>query len=343
MVVSRKSSGDADDMDLKSAVAALEAPSAKKCRVINSMEKKGFAAINAYLKDHPAEILYCKEWMLSGETRKHLQSPAARSSAQDASAVTVFHHTYSTFRMLPKYWIAAWLVTKRNLDAQKVDRVDLHNGQLRCVFTFITGIAENTFWPQPLHHVCVLEPFLEHMVEIFGAKRAAMLQKHINAAGSVDWNACGPFQFHWSSVDKPKRYLTHVTHRYSELKVAITEVRLGTEFKLLCPWDDAQAQLSKGFGPFAPVVSEFFDGDLKWRQATSKANLIESSKVFGKQHMNNMTNAKSSEPILKAAAQARREKVKEDAKKEGSAEEAEDRALLGLSSWVVACWHRCTC
>lgn len=145
-----------------------------------------------------------------------------------------FPNTYTTFRLLPKYWVADWLV-RLGIGRALADKLDARAG-LRNALTFLTGLAPTTYWPPSAHDKEALSAFLQAMFVRMG-NRHTNLKKHIASDGSVDWCLAGPYSFTWGKEGETE-VVTEIKHLCGE-KVDGAWGRLDTIlscFSRTLPW-----------------------------------------------------------------------------------------------------------
>ena len=97
---------------------------------LSVIEQKALQWIVDYLSqpENRHQILYCKGQLESGM--------CDASAHRDLQQSEVFHHTYTTWKSLPKYFIAETLVHMCKLSKELVDLIDVGgHGQLRAAFT----------------------------------------------------------------------------------------------------------------------------------------------------------------------------------------------------------------
>lgn len=230
----------------KAATSAAEAK-ASKC-ALSIVEENGLQWIVNHLTANAGQILYCKAQLEAGMCDK--------SEAHDVEQKTVFHHTYTTFKSLPKYFMADFLAHHAGFSKEFLDNLDFaSSGQLRHAFCFMTGVSDFMWWPPALHRIELLTEFLRDQLKLLG-NRHLKFASVVDQAGKVDWMKATPYKLDWSDVeDAASKRVTHI--RYGSLTAAVTTVNITTQFSVAEPWDDMRCAFS-GDPVIKPMLHSFF-------------------------------------------------------------------------------------
>lgn len=303
-----------------SATTTIEGPKKRaKTEALSQVEKGALDDIIKYLKSHKAEILYCQAYLNSGGATAELNK-ALNINPHGSDALAGkdrFHATLTSFRSLPKYWIAEWMVKHCNFASSFVDLLDSQPNQLRQVFGLFTGLQEQAWWPPVLHRIEVLEDYCMWAGGQLGS-RWQNFERNVSASGKVDWASSCPFRFEWSDASHALgKHITKVIHRSSKTEVMVTDVVITSSFELLCPWDDVRCQ----FKPpekrrVAPIISEFFPENEAWLVMQSKVGIKSKCAELELALRERETRlAKAQGPILHTAREHAASRAKEALKK----------------------------
>lgn len=234
------------------------------------VEDQALAWIVNFLKQHRGSILMCKGMLESGQC-----NPIA--IADSAIEKEAFHHTYVSFKSLPKYWIAEWLVNQCRFSPAFIDLIDAGgSSQVRQVFTYFTGIGESTYWPRPLLRKELLLTFLAGMLEKLG-NRHEHFDKHVDKTGKINWGAGGPFTLKWAKDEVTGgHYIEEISHSLGDT-VKMDLIRISDKFGIQEPWDDLRAQFS-GDIAIRLVIADLFTKDAKFKVVLAKSSLSADAK-----------------------------------------------------------------
>lgn len=285
-------------------ITKQQADDAKKRQ--SNIEAHALNWIVTHCKANPIEILSTKAELEAGLGK------AMTEIHEDSQQRESFHCTYMAFKSLPRWWIADWMVSKCKFAAKFVDLIDSVPGQLKHVFTYLTGLSEFTYWPRPALKIAVLGEFVTFMAEQSG-NRAEGFDKHVNMEGHVDWMKVCPFVLEWAG-EVGDRYICSIEHRNVGAKVVIDVVKLTDAFQLEQPWGDLRAQFV-GHPTIKPLCIDLI-GKTGLKELLCKPNLIKCGEAINlKYEERQAAIVKGQHEILTTAAANARVKAKEAAKK----------------------------
>ena len=239
--------GGTSSQEAKASLAALSV-----------VEENALSWINIHLRGHRGQVLYCKAQLEAGMCDKSVES-------HDVEQKEVFHHTYTTFKSLPKYWQAEFLHSTAKLPKELLDLIDYASpGQIRQAFTHITGISEFMWWPPPLHRIELLTDFARGQLKLHGNRHIGFAS-FVSATGDIDWMKAMKYKLDWAGTAKAKepRRLTHIKYDDDE-KVAVETVIITDAFVIMEPWDDMRSSFSGSDEVIKPFLHSFFKGAM-WR------------------------------------------------------------------------------
>ena len=304
-MVKRKLAGveaPANSKGRSAAGGATSKAEAKACVVsLNVVEQKAMDWIIKFLSD-PAnkhQILYCKAQLEAGL--------CDRSESHDIEQKKVFHHTYTTWKCLPKYFQADFLVQHCSLSKEMVDLIDLGGqGQLRQAFTFMTGVSDFGYWPPALHRIELLTEFLKKQIASLG-DRHKDFAKSVNGQGKIDWHDAMAYKLKRSSPEgNEEPRVTHITH-FQAGKVPITSCIITRAFQVAEPWDDMRASFT-GDAIINPQLNSFFKNSESFKDFWGKNHFKQEANFLEQQWTARQDSCNKSSGILHSvAAQAKAE------------------------------------
>ena len=153
-------------------------------------EKQALDWIVQHLKANRNEILPFKADLEAGNAAAMIASSGSSGDVMGDA----FPESFSNFKSLPREWIAKWMARKCQWDTAFVDRLDIVSGQLKQVFTFLTGLSDFTYWPREALEENVLSELVDFMGDALG-QRWKGFQDFVQSDDSVDWLRAGPWQF----------------------------------------------------------------------------------------------------------------------------------------------------
>ena len=173
---------------------------------LSEAEQETIQDIVLHLQRNPREIFVCYAACIRGKFSMQVE---AGSLSGDVTTERTFPNTYTTFKFLPKYWVADFMKTKLGMSSLVVDAVDAHQ-KLRPLFTFFTGIVDTTCWPPCAHRKDVLTAFVLDLVQYMGGRHQGFAHKHVGENGDINFSACGPWKLHWSEDGSHVTEIEHI-------------------------------------------------------------------------------------------------------------------------------------
>jgi hypothetical protein len=282
--------------DCKAVVDSTSRKEAKACEVsLNVVERKAMEWIVKFVSDpdNKHQILYCKAQLEAGL--------CDRSEQHDIEQKKVFHHTFTTFKCLPKYYEAEFLVQHCSLSKGMVDLLDVGGqGQLRQAFTFITGVSDFASWPPALHRIELLTDFLKKQVDLLGNRHRGFA-KSVDGQGKIDWHDAMAYKLKWSEAkDGEGARVIQISH-VQAVGVPITSCIITSAFQVAEPWDDMRANFT-GDAIINPVLASFFKADSPFKQYWGKAHFKEQAAFMDEQWDKRQNSCSKSNGILHSVA-----------------------------------------
>lgn len=200
-----------------------------------------------YLEQHPEEVFLVKGALESGHFKN-----MAKGGDNEEIQKEWFHHTYSTLKMIPKYWWVDFFINHTGAPREVLDRIERANANgIRQVAAFMFGVRDSMHWPQRAHRKLLLTQWMLKRGQERGARWEDWWQKAVNATGAVDWVNCGPFKLVFED-----QVVTEVKH-ISGATAPLLGVTVTNDWDIISPWHDYDASLK--FKALNPRIADFFD------------------------------------------------------------------------------------
>lgn len=247
------------------------------------------------------QILYCKAQLEAGLCDK--------TEGNDTEQRTVFHHTYTTFKSLPKYYMANFLSQNAGFSKEFLDNLDFAaSGQLRHAFCYMIGVSDFAWWPPALHRIELLTEFLREQLTRLG-DRHRKFSTYVDSAGKVDWMKAMAYKLEWSAGENAQ--VTKIRH--GTLVADVNTVNITSRFSVAEPWDDMRAHFT-GDPIVRPNLHSFF-ADAPYKLFWTKVHLKTcADELNRKWELRERDSKVRDETILTKVTEARKEVARAKAK-----------------------------
>lgn len=267
------------------------------------LQRDAMNSIVQYLEAHPDEVFLVKGALESGHFKN-----MAKGGDQEEILKDWFHHTYSTLKMVPKYWWVAFFMNHTGASRHTLDAIEKKNASgLRQVAAFMFGVRDSMHWPQRAHRKLLLTQWDR------GMRWRDWWQNAVAADGTIDWVNHGPFELVFDG-----QLVTQVKHISGET-APLVGVAVTNDWDIISPWHDYDASLK--FKALNPRIADFFDSvpsacalqdhdaleaEVKEVEATMECSLCEAPTAVQGSHEVLQQAREEAKQRLKSAAAKRR-------------------------------------